>query len=196
MEKENEEAVETEESLDLPADPTEGEEDTTDWKAEAQKLRDKAIAQRERTKSLKQQLAETKKAVEIAVGSQKSPPQPKTGELDENSLLWLEVKGMKTDDLDEMKVIEDWKKDSGKDVRVIWASKAFQAELKTVRDDKALQVAIPGGTKRGGAQTGDIASAFAKFEQTGTLPEDRALADAVVDSITKTGSDRIPPWQR
>ena len=196
MEKENEEAVETEESLDLPADPTEGEEDTTDWKAEAQKLRDKAIAQRERTKSLKQQLAETKKAVEIAVGSQKSPPQPKTGELDETSLLWLEVKGIKTDDSDELNLVEEWRKDSGKDVRAIYGSKAFQAELKTLRADKEVLVATPGSTKRGGGQVGDFASAAATFEQTGILPEDRALADVVVDSITKTGNDRIPPWQR
>src|SRR3990167_4304082 len=46
---------EVEENLDLP-EVKEGEEDTTDWKAEATKLKEKAIRQRETTKTLKQQV--------------------------------------------------------------------------------------------------------------------------------------------
>lgn len=193
METKDEVVEPVEETLDLP-EVVEGEEDTTDYKAEALKLRDKAIAQRERTKSLKKELADTKKAVEIAAGIKPTPV--KTGEIDETSLLWLEVKGIKTDDPDEMKVVEEWRKDSGKDVRAIFASKAFQAELKIVRDEREVRGATPSNTKRAGGQTGDVASAAAKFKETGVLPEDRALADAVVDSIAKAGNDRLPPWQR
>ena len=97
---------------------------------------------------------------------------------------------------DELKLVEDWRKDSGKDVRAIHASKIFQAELKAIRDDKAVRGATPSTTKRAGGQVGDIASAAAKFKETGILPEDRELADAVVDSIAKQGNDRLPPWQR
>ena len=54
METKNEVEVEAEveETLDLPV-VNEGEDDTTDWKAEATKLQNKAISQRERTKTLK-----------------------------------------------------------------------------------------------------------------------------------------------
>lgn len=187
--------VQEEESFDLP-EVADEEDDATDYKAEALKLRDKAIAQRERTKSLKKELSDARKAVEVVASSKKEPSPVPTNELDETSLLWLEVKGMKTDDLDEMKIIEDWKKDSGKDVRAIWASKAFQSELKSLRDEKAVQAAIPSGTKRGASQGGDIASATAKFEETGVLPEDFELASAVVNAVTKAGNDRLPPWQR
>ena len=52
---------ESEENLDLPT-VAEGQEDTTDWRAEAQKLREKAIRQRESTKALKAKLTEFEKA--------------------------------------------------------------------------------------------------------------------------------------
>ncbi|WP_196301275.1 hypothetical protein, partial [Streptococcus pneumoniae] len=63
----------------------------------------------------------------------------KTGELDENALLYLEVKGVKTDDADELSLVEKWRSDSGKSVKDIHASKIFQAELKELRDTKAVQ---------------------------------------------------------
>ena len=72
----NQEEVEV--NLDLP-EIKEGEEDTTDWKAEATKLREKAIAQRERTKALKDQLKALTPAEKRAEINQSKP--------DENQLL-------------------------------------------------------------------------------------------------------------
>src|SRR3990167_8694294 len=93
------EAVEpVEENLELPA-VEEGEEDLTDYKAEALKLRDKAIAQRERTKALKKELSDTKRAVEIATGLKKEPTPVKTDRKSETQLDYLDLKGV-TDEAD------------------------------------------------------------------------------------------------
>src|SRR3990167_11190875 len=89
VEKEVEEEVE--EILDLP-EIKEGEDDTTDWKAEAEKLQHKAISQRERTKTIKKELAEARKAVGVVAGSKETPSQPK-GELDATQLDYLDLKG-------------------------------------------------------------------------------------------------------
>lgn len=193
METKDEVVVEpVEESLDLPA-VVEGEEDTTDYKAEALKLRDKAIAQRERTKALKKELSDTKKAVEIAAGIKKPDP-VKTGDLDETQLDYLDLKGV--NEAEDIKVIEDIVKKTGQTVRQALKDDYVIAKLTANKAKRDVQGATPSSTKRAGGQVGDVASAAAKFKETGVLPEDRELANAVVDSVAKAGNDRLPPWQR
>jgi len=194
MADENIEAVEpVEESLDLPT-VEEGEDDTTDYKAEALKLRDKAIAQRERTKALKKELSDTKRAVEIAAGLKKEPTPVKTGDLDETQLDYLDLKGVS--DAEDVKVIEDIVKKTGQTVRQALKDDYVIAKLEANKAKRDVKGATPSSTKRAGGQVGDIASAAARFKDTGVLPDDKALADAVVDSLTKAGNDRLPPWQR
>lgn len=187
------EVVEVEETLDLP-EVEEGEEDTTDYKAEALKLRDKAIAQRERTKALKKELNDTKRAVEIAAGLKKETPQSKAGDLSETQLDYLDLKGVT--DADDIDIIQKVMQRTGQTVRQALADEYVTAKLAANKAKRDVLGATPSSTKRAGGQVGDVASAAAKFKETGVLPEDRALADAVVDSIAKAGNDRLPPWQR
>lgn len=182
-----------EESLELP-EVVEGEEDATDYKAEALKLRDKAIAQRERTKTLKRELADTRKAVEIAAGLKKESTPVKTGDLDETQLDYLDLKGVS--EAEDIKVIEDIVKKTGQTVRQALKDDYVVAKLAANKAKRDVQDATPSGTKRAGGQTGDLATALAKFKETGVLPENRELANAVTNAVTNESNDRLPPWQR
>ena len=192
MDEPNEVVEPVEENLELPA-VEEGEEDLTDYKAEALKLRDKAIAQRERTKALKKELSDTKRAVEIAAGIKKEPTPVKTGELSEAQQDFFELKGYDEDQVD---VFSNIMKKTGMSHREVIKDDYALAKVKAIADKKAVEGATPSSTKRAGGQVGDVASAAAKFKETGVLPEDRELANAVVDSIAKANNDRLPPWQR
>lgn len=194
MEPKDEVVVEpVEENLELPK-VEEGEEDTTDYKTEALKLRDKAIAQRERTKALKKELADTKRAVEIAAGIKKEPTLVKTGELDETQLDYLDLKGVS--EAEDVKVIEDIVKKTGQTVRQALKDEYVVSKLAANKAKRDVQNATPGGTKRSGGQVGDIASAVAKFKETGTLPDDYALATAVTNAVTNADNVHLPPWKR
>jgi hypothetical protein len=193
MDDKNEVVEPVEENLELPA-VEEGEEDTTDYKAEALKLRDKAIAQRERTKALKKELSDTKRAVEIAAGIKKEPTPVKTGELDETQLDYLDLKGV--NEQEDIDYIEKVVKREGLTVRQALKDDMVIAKLAAHKAKREVLGATPGSTKRAGGQVGDVASAAAKFKETGVLPDDRALANAVVDSIAVAGNDRLPSWQR
>lgn len=189
----NEVAEPVEESLELP-EVEDVENDTTDYKAEALKLRDKAIAQRERTKALKKELSDTKKAIEIAAGLKKEPTPVKTDGLDETQLDYLDLKGV--NESEDIKVIEDIVKKTGQTVRQALKDEYVISKLASNKAKRDVLGATPSSTKRAGGQVGDVASAAAKFKESGVLPADRELADAVVDSIAKEGNDRLPPWQR
>ncbi len=196
MDETKNEQVEVEESLDLPT-VAEDQEDTTDWKAEAQKLRDKAIGQRERTKALKAELASTKKAVELAVGSKKEASQPKTGELDETQLDYLDLKGIS--DSEDIKLIEDTMRNSGKSLREVLKLKYVITEMEANKAQREVKDATPSSTKRAGpSQTNDLATAIAKYEQAGfdpdTLPTDFTLRSAVINAITDRTSPNKPAW--
>lgn len=192
METKNEgEDVVVEENLDLPQ-VVEGEDDTTDWKAEAQKLQNKAISQRERTKTLKRELAEARKAVGVVASSKETPSQPKTGELDETQLDYFDLKGYS--DSDEVDVFHKIMLKTGMSAREVLKDEYALAKVKSIRDAKAVQSATPGSTRRAGDQTGDIASAVAKFEATGILPDDFELASKITDAVTAKGNKNKPSW--
>lgn len=182
-----------EENLDLP-EVKEGEEDTTDYKAEALKLRDKAIAQRERTKSIKKERDDVKKALEAITNVKRDEPKPKsTGELDETQLDYLDLKGIS--DQDEIDVIEKVMARTGQTVRQALKDDYVISKLEGLRKDKAVKDATPSGSKRGGNQTGDIASAIAQFEKTGDLPSDFALASAVTNALVERSNTNKPSWK-
>ncbi len=189
----NEEVLDVEEALELPAEPAEGEEDTTDWKGEAQKLRDKAIAQRERTKTIKKERDDAKKALETFAKVKTPETQPKTGELSEAQQDFFELKGY---DDDQVEVFRKIMEKTGMSHREVIKDDYAISKVKAIQAKKEVEGATPSSTKRAGGQVGDVASAAAKFKETGVLPDDKALADAVVDSIAKAGNDRLPPWQR
>ena len=191
METKNEVEVEAEveETLDLPV-VNEGEDDTTDWKAEATKLQNKAISQRERTKTLKKELADARKATEIVAGSK--PSQPKTGELDETQLDYLDIKGIS--ESEDIAVIQKVIQKTGQTVREALKDEYVVAKLASLKADREVKSATPGSTRRSGNQTGDIASAVAKFEATGVLPDDFELASKVTDAVAAKGNRNKPSW--
>lgn len=118
----------------------------------------------------------------------------KTGELSETQLDYLDLKGFtESEDID---VVQKVMQRTGQTVRQALADEYVVQKLAANKARRDVQAATPGTTKRAGGQTGDVASAVAKFKDTGVLPEDRELANAVVDSIAKAGNDRLPPWQR
>lgn len=121
--------------------------------------------------------------------------QAKTGELDETAMLLLEVKGIKVDDPDEMKLVEDWR-EAGKTVKNMLGNKIFQAELKALRDEKAVKDATPSNTKRSGAGTIGVDAALARYEATGELPADFELRSAVINMKEAKESGTRPPWRR
>ncbi len=118
----------------------------------------------------------------------------KAGELSETQLDYLDLKGVT--DSDDIEVIHKVMQRTGQTVRQALADDYVVTKLAANKAKRDVQSATPSNTKRAGGQTGDVSSAVAKFKETGVLPDDRALADAVVDSIAKAGNDRLPPWQR
>ena len=182
METENEDGIEIEETLDIPE--TE-EEDTTDWKAEAQTLRDKAIAQRERTRLLKQELADTKRAVGIA-------SRTKTGDLDETQLDYLDLKGISEED--DIKILSRHVQRTGETIRQALKDEYVISKLAANTQAREVKGATPSATKRGGNQVNDIASAVARFDQTGELPSDFKLRSEVVNAISDKGHAKKPSW--
>lgn len=189
MEKNEEVELEVEETLDLPEEVEEGEEDSTDWKAEAKKLQNKAISQREKTKGLKQKLADKDKAIEALAGT-KAPVT--AGDLDETQLDYLDLKGI--GESEDIKVIEDIVKKTGMTVRQALKDEYVQSKLNTNKQAREVRGATPSATKRGGNQSNDIASAIAKFEQTGELPTDFTLRSAVVNATVSKSNSNKPSW--
>ena len=118
----------------------------------------------------------------------------KTGELSETQLDYLDLKGVTNED--DIDVIQKVMLRTGQTVRQALGDEYVASKLAANKAKRDVQSATPSSTKRAGGQVGDVASATAKFKETGVLPEDRELANAVVDSIAKAGNDRLPPWQR
>jgi hypothetical protein len=159
----------------------------TDWEAEAKKAR--GIAQRLRTKLTKAE--EKKVAVETPTAPIKETA-PKTGELDETQLDYLDLKGVT--DQDEIDIIQKVIAKTGQTVRQALKDDYVQSKLDALRKDKAVKDATPSSTKRGGSQTGDLAQALAKFEQNGELPTDFALRSAVVNAKADKENTNKPAW--
>jgi hypothetical protein len=193
-ENKNEEA-EVEETLDLP-EVEEGQEDTTDWKAEAQKLREKAIAQRERTKSIKQRAKDAEaKVAELSKTSPQTPAATKTGELDETALDYLDLKGIT--EAEDIKVIETIVKKTGMTVREALKDEFVSAKLRANLEKREVKDATPGATKRSGSTGDTLERAVAKYEQSGykDLPEDFELRAKVVNAVEKKSNPNKPSWR-
>jgi hypothetical protein len=195
MEK-NEGTVEVEENLDLP-EVVEGEEDTTDWKAEAQKLREKAIAQRERTKALKGELKEAKAKAESTPAPKTTQNASKADGLDETALDYLDVKGVT--DTQDIKVVEDIVKKTGMTVREALKDDYVVAKLAANKAARDVKDAMPSGTKRSGGNQGvDLSSAVARYEASGydakTLPDDYVSRTAIINAVAAKHGTNKPAW--
>ena len=107
----------------------------------------------------------------------------------------MEVKGVKEDD--EIALFQQWKNDTGRKPRDILGNKTFQAELASLRADKATQAAIPSSNGRGaGGSSQNIDALVAKFESDGSLPKDFATKSRVLEIVAGKGDASTPPWRR
>lgn len=163
---------------DLPGDAPEGEEDKTDWKAEAKK--NHGIAKRYQTKLSKLKDSKGSEDGEGGDNNKGKDGDGKGSGLDklDRAVLRLE----KITEPDEQKLVETWMKETGKDIESVLGSKYFQAELKEMRELAASDEATPeGGTRRSGAQAKDSVDYWLSRTD-GKLPEDPALRTKVVNA--------------
>lgn len=177
---ENELEVEGEEIVE-PVESVEGEEDTTDYKALA--LRNAGIAKRLKTRLEKSKIAEkVEKKVEEALEEQKG--------FDYAERAYIRSEGIVGD---ELRLVEDWVKDTGKKIEDVILNTRFQSELKDFRDNKASKEAIPSGSKRSSTSAKDETAYWvAKGEMPENTPENRELRQKIVNAkIKEKGSGDV-----
>lgn len=138
------------------------------------------------------ELKEKLKTFEDKPEPQKVAPPAKTGELDETSLDYLDVKGIS--EAEDIKVIEDIVKKTGMTVRQALKDDYVQAKLTANKDKREVKNATPSRTNRGGNQEADLAAAMAKFEATGVLPDDFELKSKVINAVVEKGNPNKPAW--
>jgi len=154
-----------EETLDLPEATDEGEVDETDWKAEAQKLQQKAIRQREKTKELKAKLAEKETVVDKAV---KTPDKPTDFDYGQKAFL----KSYGIDGADERELVKTFMSRTGDDLDTVINDDILQAKLKSLRDAKVAKEAVPSSTGRSASAQGNKLDYWlAKYQTSGNLAE-------------------------
>lgn len=120
--------------------------------------------------------------------------QAKTGELSETQLDYLDLKGINNEE--DIAIIQRVMQRTGQTVRQALADDYVKSKLEAAKATREVQNAMPSSTKRGGGQTNDLASAVAKFEQDGTLPDDFDLRSQVVNKMEQKSSKAAPSWRR
>lgn len=119
----------------------------------------------------------------------------KTGELDETQLDYLDLKGITEDE--DITVIQSVIKRTGQTVRQALKDDYVQTKLTANKEKRAVQNAMPGNTKRGGAAGGiGLDAAIAKYEQTNELPDEFELRSKVIEAKMNKENATLPPWRR
>lgn len=116
----------------------------------------------------------------------------KAGELDETQLDYLDLKGITEED--DIKILARHVQRTGETIRQALKDEYVQAKLEANAKSREVKSATPSATKRGGNQVNDVASAVARFEQTGELPSDFKLRSEVVNAIADRGQNKKPSW--
>lgn len=165
MSNENEEVIDETEEDALDEAP-EGE--AIDWEARAKKLEEKAIAQRAKTKELRNQLSK------LTPKQQEDKAEKGLDRLD-RAILRVE----KITAPNEIQLVEDIVKETGRSLEQVLESKYFKSELAAMREEQATKDATPSGTKRAGQSTsGEVDYWIAK----GELPPPGPLRSKVVQA--------------
>jgi hypothetical protein len=168
MENENEN-VEVDEIEDLP-EVQEGEEDTTDYKAEA--LKYQGIAKRYKTK-----LEKMAEKPEVKPDAPEKEPKPNPEGLDYGQKAYLAANDIKAPK--EVELVEAIMSDTGKSLEQVLESKYFQAEITEMREKAKTEVASNATAKSkrtSNSARDDVDYWIAK----GELPEDVELARKVI----------------
>ncbi len=116
----------------------------------------------------------------------------KAGELDETQLDYLDLKGITEEE--DIKILARHVQRTGETIRQALKDEYVLAKLESNSKARDVKSATPSATKRGGNQATNIASAIARFEQTGELPTDYALKSEVVNAIADRAANKKPSW--
>ena len=132
---------------------------------------------------------------ELGIEPEKSVEKPKTptGELDETTLDYLDLKGItETEDIKEIeKVIAK----TGMTARQALKDEYVISKLKSNKETREAKAAVPSNTKRSGSSASDnLELAIAKYERTGELPKDFALRSAVINAKVEQENTNKPFW--
>lgn len=175
---------------ELPEEPEEGQEDTTDWKALAEK--NQGIAKRYKTK-LDKLSEKPKEEPKEEAKSEEKKPEPKEVKkpkevLDRIDKAILSVKGIT--EPEEIAMVEKAKTDTGKTVEEILEATWFMAELKEYRENITSLEATPKGSQRTGNSSRDSVEYWVKK---GTLPpaNQTELRRKVVNAKMKQDKSKI-----
>lgn len=136
--------------------------------------------------SLKRQVKELRK-------SNEPKPVQTANELNDAQLNYLDVKGVY--EAEDISIVETFVQKTGKTVREALRDDYVTAKLQSNKTAREVQEAMPSGSKRGGNQATDLASAVAKYEATGVLPTDFATRSAVINAFVDKGHRNKPSWQ-
>ena len=164
------------------------ESDDTDWKAETNKLREKAIRQRDKTKELRSKISELEgKITEF----DKKLPEKKEKKSDEFGLLekaFLKSSGY--NDAEEIELFKKWKDDTGKSIDELVDHPFVKAEIENFRTAKKNQLATSNikGDGSGESNTkGDPNYWISKMDDQHNFPEDlpkdRKLRSAIANKL-------------
>ncbi|WP_395019801.1 hypothetical protein [Dongia sp.] len=155
-EKEKDAAAAEEETSEEEKDDHQDDADEADSGKESKD--DKPAETLEQKKSrLERQL----ESVNRKLGNKKEAPaptdtaKPKSTDLDYAQLAFATSKGIDTDSEEEMGLVKDYMKNTGKDLKAVLASQFFKNDLKELREAAATKAAIPKGNKRSGQAASD-----------------------------------------
>lgn len=116
---------------------------------------------------MSRQTAQLAKKLGIEPEARKASKQSKSDELGYGEKAYLVANGIKGSD--EMALIQDTMRETGRSLESVIESKFIQGELKSMREAKAVDAAIPKGTKRSqNSNSNDVDYWIAR----GELPED------------------------
>ena len=176
--------IQDEENLDLPKEVDEGEEDTTDWKAEAQKLQQKAIKQREKTKELKTAIKAKDEEIASLTPKEDKNENKISNEPDYAKLAFLKSEGVTHPD--DQKLIQDEANRLKLPLTDILQMGHIKSQLETAKDQRNAQEGMPKGRGKGGGGKGqqDVDYWLDRKKADGTFetPDDPELAAKVIDA--------------
>lgn len=108
----------------------------------------------------------------------------KKGEFDYGQKAYLRSEGIKAGA--EMELVQEYVKESGKTIEAVLTNKAFQSDLKDIRDGVAASDAIPDKSDRSGnTSRNSVEYWIAKGELPPNTPENRELRTKVVNAKLK-----------
>lgn|SRR3990167_796437 len=173
MNNEGTKVVETpEDDLDIEIQDLQEGDDSTDWKAEAQKAKEEAKRYHGMAKRYKN---DVKKPKEEPKQTEKHGEPEKKEFFDYGQKAFMRSNDIKSD---EFGFVQNVMEDTGKSLDDVLESKYFQAELKERREEKATKEATPPSSKRSSSSPRDTVEYWI---QKGELPPDRDLRQKVVN---------------